>query len=343
MISIILTAHNPKKEYIDECVNSILAQTNQDFEILIMDDASEKKCASYLDEISEKDERIFVYHQKENMGVSVNRNEGIEKSKGDYVTFIDDDDYLKPEYISKMLSAAVTNSADVVICNFTQRKGNEFTANTFNTTKTLYTTPEEMEKIAATAIDPKTQDTGMTIMMLSSAWGKVYRRQFLIDNDTVRYPKGMMGGEDAVFFIKALQVSDTPRVKLVADELYVYRKTESSYTVGFQPKLPEQNLERLRQFYSLSLGHPLMEKATKRNACYAIMDMCSLYLADEKCPVADKRGFLKETLEKPEYKRALESLNQLDYGLSKKMIYSFAKHKILWPVLLAGKIYRTKR
>lgn len=344
LTSIVFTTYNGNKVFVKDAINSILNQKNQDFEVLIMDDASNDECAAMLDSIAVSDDRIQVFHQNENVGVSVNRNLGIEKAKGYYITFVDDDDYLDPDFLSKLVFEAEKENADIVTCNFVKRQGDQEIINPYRAKEeALYISSEELEKIAATVIDPKTAGTGMQLLMLGSAWGKLYKREFLLNNSEVRFPIGMMGGEDAVFFIKALQTKITPKVKMISDALYVYRKNDASYTVGFQPHLPDENLERIRKFYDLSQGHTLMEKATKRNVCYAIMDMCSVYLAAPECPVVKKKKFLKETLALPEYKNALANLSDLGYGFGKRLIYSFAKHGFLTPVLLAGKLYRNSK
>jgi len=341
--SIVFTAHNSNEAYVKEAINSILNQKNQDFEVLIMDDASDSKTFDMLESIAKSDDRISVFHQKENVGVSVNRNLGIEKAKGDYITFLDDDDYLLPEFVSKMLSAAEDADSDIVTCNFIKKTGDTQSINPYLAKEGIFRETPRLEKVAATVIDPKTVGTDMELLMLGSAWGKVYKRQFLVKNTDVRFPEGMMGGEDAVFFIKALQTKEPPVLRMLSEALYVYRKNDDSFTVGYQPKLPGQNLERIRWFYELSQGHPIMEKATKRNVCYAIMDMCSVYLAAPECPEKNKKQFLRETLLQPEYKKALDDLSELGYGFGKRLIYSFAKKGFLTPVLLAGKIYRKRK
>ena len=342
--SIVFTTHNSNEDYVKEAINSILSQTNQDFEVLIMDDASNDKCAAMLDSIAVSDDRIQVFHQNENVGVSVNRNLGIEKAEGYYITFVDDDDYLCPKFLSKLVSEAESADADIVTCNFTKKQGEQEIINPYNAKENaVYNTWEELEKVAATVIDPKTEGTDMQLLMLGSAWGKLYKREFLLHNKEVRFPAGMMGGEDAIFFIKALQAENPPILKMISDALYVYRKNDAAYTVGFQPKLPEENLTRIKKFYELSQGHNLMEKATKRNVCYAIMDMCSVYLSAPECPINNKKEFLKETLALPEYKNALADLSNLGYGFGKKLIYTFAKCGFLTPVLLAGKLYRNSK
>ena len=344
MISIILTTHNSKKEFIEENIESILNQSYQDFEVLIVDDASKDECVAILEEATSRDERIKLYKQRENVGVSVNRNFGIENAKGEYITFVDDDDFLKADFLKKLLFESEVANADIVTCNFLRKIGFELSENPFNAESgAVYSSSGALEKVAAAVIDPKTRGTDINLLMLASAWGKMYKRSFLMDNKEVRFPEGMMGGEDAVFFIKALQTKNPPILKMISDALYVYRKNSDAFTVGFQPKLPEQNLERIRWFYKLSDGHTLMEKATKRNVCYAIMDMCSVYLADEKCPIKNKKKFLKDTLSQSEYKKALADLSELNYSFGKRLIYTFAKKGILTPVLLAGKMYRNSK
>ena len=104
LISVIVPVYNVR-EYIDRCVTSILQQTYKQFEILLIDDGStdgsEKRCDNY----KESDERIRVYHKK-NGGLSDARNCGIQKAKGEYLTFIDADDYVGPLFLERLLDLA---------------------------------------------------------------------------------------------------------------------------------------------------------------------------------------------------------------------------------------------
>ena len=115
MISIIVPVYNTPKDYIQKCISSLLTQTYSSYEILLVDDGSNEDVADYCDELSHRDLRIRVYHQK-NRGVSSARNLGLEVAEGEYIAFVDADDWVEPDYIEKLLSAIEMN-AEMAICN----------------------------------------------------------------------------------------------------------------------------------------------------------------------------------------------------------------------------------
>ena len=114
LISIIIPVYNIKMNYLESCIDSILQQTYCQFEIVIVDDGSCRKCAAALENIKKKDDRIFVYHKK-NEGVSVARNYGLKQSRGEYIIYADGDDLLMPYYLENGVKHLIANNADIVI------------------------------------------------------------------------------------------------------------------------------------------------------------------------------------------------------------------------------------
>lgn len=103
--------------YLRKCVDSIVNQTYKNIEILLIDDGSPDNCGIICDEYAKKDERIKVIHKK-NGGLSDARNYGIEASSGDYIMFVDSDDYISKDMCEILLKKALENNADIVSCNF---------------------------------------------------------------------------------------------------------------------------------------------------------------------------------------------------------------------------------
>ena len=115
-VSIIVPVFNVEI-YIDECINSILHQTYQNLEILIIDDGSEDNCGNIVDEYAKTDGRVKVFH-KENGGISSARNLALKHATGEYYCFIDSDDFYELDFVEKMISALVNSKADMVFCNY---------------------------------------------------------------------------------------------------------------------------------------------------------------------------------------------------------------------------------
>ena len=115
-ISVIVPVYKAEK-YLHKCVDSILAQTFKDFEILLIDDGSPDASGAICDEYARKDNRVRVFH-KENGGVSSARQCGIDNAKGEYTIHADPDDWVEPTMLEELYNKAVEENADMVICDY---------------------------------------------------------------------------------------------------------------------------------------------------------------------------------------------------------------------------------
>jgi glycosyltransferase involved in cell wall biosynthesis len=115
LISIIVPVYKVEK-FLSKCVDSILNQTYRNIEIILIDDGSPDNSPAICDEYAEKDNRIKVIHQR-NAGQAGARNAGLAICRGEYIAFVDSDDYIEPNMMEAMLNAAVNNDCDIVRCN----------------------------------------------------------------------------------------------------------------------------------------------------------------------------------------------------------------------------------
>ena len=120
-ISIIMPIYNAEI-YLEESVNSILNQNFEDFELICIDDGSTDNSLAILNEISKKDSRLRVISQK-NLGAGAARNKGIKESLGEYICFIDSDDYVIPEYLEIAYDNITSNNSDIVFYKIGNIKG----------------------------------------------------------------------------------------------------------------------------------------------------------------------------------------------------------------------------
>ena len=121
-ISVIVPVYKVEK-YLRKCVDSILAQTYTNLEIILVDDGSPDNCGKICDEYAAKDSRIKVIHQQ-NGGLSAARNAGLDIATGDFIGFVDSDDYIAPEMYERLLSSLQMVNAEISVCNF--QKVDEF-------------------------------------------------------------------------------------------------------------------------------------------------------------------------------------------------------------------------
>ncbi|MEG0457025.1 MAG: glycosyltransferase family 2 protein, partial [Oscillospiraceae bacterium] len=124
-ISVIVPVYNVEK-YLNRCVESIIKQTYKNLEIILIDDGSPDNCGQLCEQFKTQDNRIKVYHKK-NEGLGLTRNLGLKEATGNYITFVDSDDWIGPQHIENMYLALCNNSADLCIGGHTRvdQNGNQ--------------------------------------------------------------------------------------------------------------------------------------------------------------------------------------------------------------------------
>ena len=181
-ISIIIPVYNVEN-YLKRCLESIVNQTYKNLEIILVDDGSTDNSGKICDEYKEKDKRIIVIH-KENGGLSDARNAGIDIATGNYIGFIDSDDFADVRMYEILLNNLKSTNSDISICNLYK----------FSNEKEIYKT-EEIEKL--TVYDRKNFFENMYNDLLVSvlAWNKLYKKEIFSD---IRYPKGKIIEDAAI-------------------------------------------------------------------------------------------------------------------------------------------------
>lgn len=179
MVSIIVSVYNAEK-YLHRCVDSILNQTYKDFELILVDDGSKDLSLKICDEYALKDSRVKVLHQ-ENAGVSVARNTGLNFCRGQYIAFVDADDYVGSEMIKK-LTCGIEFGADIVISGFLSCYEKQVKT-------VLVNAPEKFDLQAL-------KENYDTYKIANSVCAKLYRRDLIGD---IRFNDKVSMGEDLLF------------------------------------------------------------------------------------------------------------------------------------------------
>ncbi len=214
-ISIITPVYNTQKDFIDDCVNSILAQTYKNIEVILVDDGSQEKTAKYLDNIAEKDKRIIVIHKK-NGGSHRARQTGFEKSSGKYISFVDSDDKIEGNFIQKLYVSIINNKADLAICESWDEIDFPLEARSGRGTQII----SGRNTIFYYGV------VGFPHFRLQSGvvWGKLFNRNLIasVDWDDSDYQVT----EDEFMMTQALSTVD--KIGVVEDQLYYYRRLVST-------------------------------------------------------------------------------------------------------------------
>lgn len=220
-ISVIVPVYNAEN-YLHRCVDSILAQTFTDFEVLLINDGSTDKSGGICDEYALKDKRFRVFH-KDNGGVSSARNLAIENVSGEWVTFLDSDDILPPSSIKSMVEAIQQAKADFYIFNY------------------LYDETSVKEALEDIISQEELIKGLLTYRINTAPWAKLYKTSYL---KSIRFNTSLQIGEDLLFcFEYAMQIGKKMRVKHDCNEVYQYlcRQDSVMRSKGVKEKLLKLN------------------------------------------------------------------------------------------------------
>lgn len=235
LISVIVPVYKVE-EYLDQCVQSIVDQTYRDLEIILVDDGSPDRCPQMCDSWAARDPRIRVVHKK-NGGLSDARNAGLDICAGEYIAFVDSDDWILPEMYERLSDALEREAADICACNIVS----------------CY--PDREVRWGARAYTVGDSELMLDRLYSDSiypvcAWNKLYRRELWED---FRFPVGKLC-EDA--FTTYLLLHKADRIVQITDALYCYRiRSESIMTSSFSAKSMDEeeawrkNYEFIRENY----------------------------------------------------------------------------------------------
>ena len=222
-ISVIIPVYNVEK-YLCACVNSVINQTYKNLEIILVDDGSTDKSGAICDEYALKDERIKVFH-KSNGGLSSARNYGLDRMSGDYVFFLDSDDFISLQCLEKMLEVSIEQNADIV-SSLNKRFATESDLITQNTVKkeiVVYSSKQTLENTFK-----KTENFFVV------SWAKLYKYKTF---DNLRFTEGVIHEDE---FICHRLYGQINKFVLLKEELYFYRENPCSITgVKYNIKRPD--------------------------------------------------------------------------------------------------------
>ena len=287
-ISIIVPVYKVEK-YLVRCIESIRRQTYSNLEIILVDDGSPDLCPYICDEYAKKDKRIVVIH-KENGGLSDARNAGIEIAKGEYIGFIDSDDYIHQNMYESLLKTLIENQADIVVCDVEKvyderqmiRDEGKFGTQ-------LYTGIQAVENIF---------DADLYLRSVV-AWGKLYKKSLF---DDVRYPEGKIN-EDEFTTYRLFYKSN--RVIYIDQKYYYYFQRQDSIMGRKKREILDDSLEAYEE---------MGDYFEKRDEKFITQLVKYRYL----CMIKEEAANLKKSVKSKDRKKGRE--------LDKKYCYEYKKY-----------------
>ena len=228
-VSVIVPVFNVEN-FIEKTLSSICNQTFSDLEIILIDDGSKDQSGEICDQYAKKDSRIRVIHQ-ENQGITKTRNTGIQLASGDYLCFVDSDDWISENFISVLVAASDRNKADIAFTNHSIVNHNQCSYRD-DYHQSIYAEPAEKNELLCQIFFP-------------AVHGKIYRRSSLMNREiTFLVQKGYNGfAEDILFNFEALNGAE--KLIFVPEEYYFYNRDNPNSVCVLPAKQEANNDDRM--------------------------------------------------------------------------------------------------
>lgn len=326
LVSVIVPIYNIAPEYLNICIKSILSQSYEDIELLLVDDGSEgfveSVCKEYL-----SDSRV-KYLRQENRGVSVARNNGLDHANGDFIMFADGDDYLSEDAVKQ----AVLGMKDYDLLFF-----GYYTTYTNRENYRVMENPNpdffESERIQLAILQG---DKELGMIEFGAPWGKLIRKSVIEDN-ALRYTEGLRKGQDTVFTLHLLE--HCKKIGYAPFAGYHYRISTSSISHRYNPEIiaiMEKTLDAYSDFAKTYKKDDRFEKAIS-NKCYkAFMnEYLDLYFLNKNNPesVKKNRKAFEELMKTERYAHVIACADIKKMSVFEKFEYGCIKNRLfalLW-------------
>lgn len=243
LVSIIIPVYNVEK-YLDRCMQSVFLQSYKNLEIILIDDGSPDSCPRLCDEYGNIDKRVRVLHKK-NEGLGFARNSGLALATGQYVLFIDSDDYLSETMVEKLVCQAELMNADIVYCGYFYETSNHKWIEVRDFEKEQTFKGNDIEAVSLAFI---TNQNKLKVRLQRTVWHALYSKE-LIDDEDIRFPsERQIPSEDLIFQSRISKFANI--ISFVPDCLYYYCLNNNSITMNFKKdrylKLVNEKNELLR-------------------------------------------------------------------------------------------------
>lgn len=253
MVSVIVPIYNAQ-EYLDECIQSIINQSCHELEIILIDDGSTDKSQQICEKYYAEDSRV-IYVRKQNGGVSSSRNIGLDLARGEYVVFVDADDYLEKEVIQHVENIMKKEASELVIWNAT-----EVYKQKLKQCRPISTWPGNREEIYASLIS-NYYDKFYMGDYIRAVWGKMFCLD-VIKNNNIKFDEQLYIGEDALFLIQ--YISHISKINNFNYYGYYYRILSSSAVRRYKQDLLQQSIIQMNTYKKIfgdDIDSPLIESS----------------------------------------------------------------------------------
>ncbi|MBQ8857627.1 MAG: glycosyltransferase family 2 protein [Lachnospiraceae bacterium] len=323
MISIVVPIYKSEKT-LGGCLESLLAQTYKDIEVICVIDGSPDRCGEICDSYAEKDGRIKVI-KRENGGVSSARNRGIDEASGEYVMFVDSDDTVEPDYCEKMWNAYERTGAELVICGFHH-----------------WYVGRDVEKTPSNAGVYDTKNYGADFLklyqegFLNMPWNKLFQKKL-----TGRFDTTLSLGEDLLFNMDYLE--NCSKVAVISDALINYIQEEKGNTLSSKKRdnkleIASRVCSRVQAYYGKLTGEKKLHPVIAGKFVMEFLDDCERLPFDKETSKTEKLQLIGKLADYKEFMDAnkIAEVTVLDYKVL-QWCFAHGMWRLVYPICVLRK------
>lgn len=335
-ISVIVPVYNVGK-YLEPCVKSILGQTFRDFELILVDDGSMDECPAMCDIYARMDRRVMVIH-KQNAGLGYARNSGIEVATGDFLCFVDADDYLAQNALADMYRVAVAQGADTVLACYERLYPDGHTARYVHPLGEQRFTGREqiMEHVLMNMLgSPK--DYENDVFLKRAVWASLYASKVIRQHNIRFCSERDFISEDIIFNMDYYPHAES--VALCAKPLYFYRYNDASLSKSYRPDRMERHVALIREMERKAalLGMDAQERIDRTMLGYA--RQC-IYSEVRQHRVRQCLRRISQICREPALVTAARRYRPGKVPLQQHLLYGMVKHNSAFALYLACKLLK---
>ena len=339
LISIIVPIYNTA-EFLRECVGSILNQTYRNLEIILVDDGSTDDSGQICDEYARADSRVVVIH-KENQGVASTRNAGLHKAQGEYIMFVDSDDWIDCKMCSVLIEAVSKYKTQAAMCSYMREYPDKSLPKEIVQQDKVFTGKDLQRKLCGPIGDELKQPENMECF--NSLWGRVYPAN-LIKGLSIIDTRIVGTSEDLLFNLEAFAHIES--IVYINKPMYHYRKSvEHSITAQYKPDMEKQwnNLyARIQNVIENCEMDEICHVALRNRIALNTLGL-GFNCVKGDAGYWEKCRRIGHVLSDPKRKDALKKLPLNQMPIHWKVFYFCAKHRLTWVLcILIGIINKLK-
>ena len=329
LVSIIIPVYKVEA-FLSRCVESALSQTYKDIEIILVDDGSPDKCPQICDKFEKKYPQIRVVH-KQNGGLSSARNAGMKVATGDYILFIDSDDWIDPETVMELVAIAEREKVDFVrsrakYANWPNHE--DGTVCDFGIETMMYTGKYSREMIEKEILPICIATPQITFGPIVSAWATLYKRALLSKNK-IEFYEDVKYSEDCIFNARVLMACDS-FYYLSEPQYYYYYYNDTSITKSYRSDRWESNktlIKRFEEDFGEETRFDIPQQLWRKRL------FCVLNSLNEKNNLklySERKKYCKLICNDNITKEATKHLDGLDISYKMRIILKLIKYRQAW-------------